>query len=111
MAIAPPRVNLDALLLNARPGQPDPYQLRIAAQQQGSMEQSRAMAQMPQAVAAAQQELDSRQQQASQMAYNAKEALMALVPNLPGKAGVLAMAQQVPQGVDPRLAILSRIMA
>lgn len=108
MAIAPPRVNLDALRLNADPRQPDPHQLLVAAQQQGAMEQTRAMTQMPQTVVAAQQQLDSRDQMASQMAFNAKEAIIALAgpDGSPGKAGVLAMAAQAPEGIDPRVYIM-----
>lgn len=112
MAMLPPRVNLDAQRLDARPNTPDAHQLLVASQQQQGLELARAQAQLPQGVSALERQLDSRETQASQMAYRAKAALQALAGGpgaLPGQAGVLQMAAAAPEGVDPRLAILQRL--
>ncbi len=111
MAILPPRVNLDAQRLNASPNTPSSHQLLLAAQQQGAMAESRAMTELPQRVNEVRHELQGRQQQASDMAYRAKAAVQSLVDpeSLPGRAGVLAMAAQAPEGMNPDLAILARL--
>jgi len=110
--IKPPGImNRDAALLNNAPGKPSAQQLELAMHQQQSIAQSRGVTQMPQAIAAAQQDATAQQSVASTMATTAKEMVKQTAgPNqLPGTQGVLAMGANAPAGMDPRVAILQQI--